>query len=299
MYFIGIDGGGTQSTYVLMTADKKVIKQCESTGTNINSHGADFVKNSLSTGIDKLLEGIKISKGSIPVCLASAGVNQASDVLVYEDILKELGFHHMKVVNDGEGALAAGTKGKDGIIAIAGTGSVVLGKKGSTIKRAGGWGHVLGDEGSAYAISIAGIRAVLENTDGYGPNTSLCQGLIEAIDGEFVSDFISFIYQRGLGKDQIAQLAKVVDTHANNGDEVAKAIIESEAEKLFKQIYAIQEALYKDEYCLLVLNGSVAKKSTLFRTRLKRLLNHRVEIMDCEDNAAIGAAYLAQQMEVL
>ncbi|MBN2795045.1 MAG: hypothetical protein JXR88_06545 [Clostridia bacterium] len=299
MYFIGVDGGGTQSTYVLMKADKTILKQCQSTGTNISSHGEAYVRNSLKQGIEKLLEDFNVSCSNIPICLASAGVDQPSDVKVYENILKDLGFHHMKVVNDGEGALSAGTKGEDGIIAIAGTGSVVIGKKNNVLKRTGGWGHILGDEGSAYSIAISGIKAVLQTYDGYGAPTSLTKGLLEAISGKECTDFIGFIYQQNLGKDQIAKLAQVVDDHANRGDEIAKRIISNEAEKLFRQIKSIQDELFENEKCLLVLNGSVVKKSLLFRKELRRLLDSKVRMIDCEDSAAIGAAYLAKQMEDL
>lgn len=298
MMYIGIDGGGSSSRYCLMGEDGQVIKTSESTATNISSHGKIFVEESLKKGLEELLQDVA-DRRSIPICLATAGVDQAADILPYVAILEQLGFDKVKVVNDGEGALSAGTKGQDGIIAIAGTGSIVLGRHENQLARVGGWGHMIGDEGSGYAIAIDGIKAVLRAFDGYGQSTSLSQGLLTKIEGQTPSDFITFIYHKAFNKDRIAQLAQIVDDHANRGDQVAIEILRHQAGLLAEQVKALKTTLFKETPSTLVLNGSVAKHSKIFRKSLEiSLADQAIELVDLEVCASVGAAYLARNMEV-
>lgn len=297
MKYIGIDGGGTKSEYILMDENGQVLATTLSTATNINSHGVAFVTNSLKEGLLKLKQAVAFKEEEVMICLASAGVDQASDKLPYEKLLSELGYPSPLVINDGEGALSAGTKGKDGIIAIAGTGSVVIGKKDTTLIRAGGWGHVIGDEGSGYAIAIQGIKSVLAAYDGYGQSTLLEQELLKAIEGTVTTDFLTFIYQREFNKDEIAKLAQTVNKAASAGDEVAKKILIEQATLLGQQIIAVKQRLFKSQIVPVVLNGSVAKNSIMYRKQLEKTLaqNGVEHVINLEISAAIGAAYEARK----
>lgn len=297
MYYIGIDGGGTKSELVLMDGQQTILSTAISQATNISSHGVDFVRESLKNGLIRLLKQVDVPHTECVLCLASAGVDQPSDKIAYQEILTSLGYVNFSVVNDSEAALSAGTKGEDGIIVIAGTGSIAFGKKNGQVIRAGGWGHVIGDEGSGYAIAVEAIKKVLHYADGYGEKTVLTKLLLEAINAKDVSGFIDYIYKQNFNKDTIASLSQLVDQAAEAGDLVAKTILMNASSELNKQVTAIIETLFsKEEIVPVVLNGSVIKNSKTFNVNFTSLFADNVTCTPLEGSAAIGAAYLAQKV---
>lgn len=297
MYFIGIDGGGTTSDYVLLNEKNEVLAQAVDGPTNINSCGKDEVYKHIENGLKKLLENFFILQDDLMVTLSTAGVDRPEDKLPYKDILIKLGYNNFLVTNDAEAALSAGTHGENGIIVIAGTGSIVIGKNENVVKRVGGWGHILGDEGSAYKISIEAIRMITQFTDGYGEKTSLEKRLLKAINGCSSEDFLKFIYQQTFKKDVIADLAKIVDEACEAGDEVAKKILVKEANLLSKQVIALHNKLFDDSKVIpVILNGSVMKKcKTFYNTFCSALKGYPFELIVLNVDASVGAAYLGQK----
>lgn len=290
MYYIGVDGGGTKSEYVLVDEELNLIRSTIGGPTNINSTGYEGVRNNIHTSLRDLLGDIEPK--SVNICLASAGVNKESDKVNYQSILDDFNFNNCYIVNDANAALAAGTKGHPGIIVIAGTGSIVFGKN-KIEKRVGGWGHIVGDEGSAYKIAIEGIKKALHYFDGYGKETSLLDLLTDEIRKHDCDNFIDFIYKKNFTKDRIALLSKTVNDAANAGDKVAREIIELEAEALAKQILYLKLELFGDKVNV-VVNGSVVKNSKLFRNKLENVIGF--ECIDLEESASMGAVYIAKRL---
>jgi N-acetylglucosamine kinase-like BadF-type ATPase len=117
----------------------------------------------------------------------------------------------------------------EGIILIAGTGSICLGKRGETLFRVGGLGRILGDEGSGYQIGLQAIKAALAEEYGWGISTSLTPALKELFQ---VSDLKTLIPKINLGEippSKIASSAPIVFSKAAEEDEVAKEIIDRTA----------------------------------------------------------------------
>lgn len=300
MYYVGIDGGGTTSDYCLMTEGFDIIKEGVNGATNINSHGRQAVKNHLDKGLTDLLAGQNIDKNQVMVTLSSAGVDRPEDKKPYEDILEDLGFIHCLITNDAEAALSAGSQGRDGMIVIAGTGSIVFSKRVNVLQRVGGWGHLLGDQGSAYKIAMTALEKILQDADGYGEKTVVEALILKAIGGTCVEDLIPYVYTESFKKDKLAGLAKYVDQGAMQGDCVAIDIIESQARALADQVKALYKKAFEGEGPVpLVLNGSVLKKSRLFyKTFVAALDAYPLEFIILDINAAIGAAYLGHKKVV-
>lgn len=290
MYYIGVDGGGTKSEYVLVDKQLNLVRTLMGGPTNINSSGYEGVKSNIQTALVELLGDI--APQCVDICLASAGVNKESDKANYQSILNEFGFNRCHIVNDANAALSAGTKGYPGIIVIAGTGSIVYGKN-KVEKRVGGWGHIIGDEGSAYKIAIEGIKKALHYFDGYGKETILLDLLTREIKKYDCENFIDFIYKKNFNKDQIALLSKTVNEAADRGDLVAREVIELEAEALGQQILHLKHELF-DGPADVVVNGSVVKNSNLFRDKLENVIGF--ECIDLEDSASMGAVYIAKRL---
>ena len=109
------------------------------------------------------------------ICLGIAGVDRPDDAAAVRGIMRRIGYQaRVLVVNDALVALEAGAPGGPGVVIISGTGSIAYGRNAAhEAARAGGWGYVLGDEGSGYWIGRAALRAVLREADRRGPKTAL------------------------------------------------------------------------------------------------------------------------------
>jgi N-acetylglucosamine kinase-like BadF-type ATPase len=144
------------------------------------------------------------------------------------------------VVNDVVGAWAVATGAQPGIGVIAGTGSNVLGiGADNRAWRAGGWGHVLGDEGSGYWLAVQALKAVLSDRDGSGPATALGEPALAFFGVRAAEEIPVKIFSEHIGKDEIAAFAPDVAHVAATGDAVARALYEDGARLLGRQISAV------------------------------------------------------------
>jgi N-acetylglucosamine kinase-like BadF-type ATPase len=138
----------------------------------------------------------------------------------------------LKVTNDAEIALVGATAGEPGIVVIAGTGSITFGRNASgRIARAGGWGHIFGDEGGAFDIVRRALRAALQAEEGWGPSTSLRALLLEKTKAHDANQLLHFFYQAEK-RYEVAPLAPLVTAAAESGDPVAQEILAESARLL-------------------------------------------------------------------
>jgi N-acetylglucosamine kinase-like BadF-type ATPase len=127
-----------------------------------------------------------------------------------------------------------------GVAVISGTGSNVFGVGGDgRCWRAGGWGHVLGDEGSGYWIGLKAISAVLHDRDGTGPATQLSEAALEFFGVDSVQALVRLVYGKPLSKSEIAAFAVRAAEDAEQGDQVAISIYRQGASELGAQIAAV------------------------------------------------------------
>ena len=148
------------------------------------------------------------------------------------------------IANDGELVLAAGTPDGWGVGVISGTGSIVLGRHpAGEMARAGGWGHILGDEGSGYAIGIAALRAVMCAFDGRGPQTALTAPVLAHWELPSPTALVGRVYREDVGPADIAGLARLVDAAAAGGDAVARTILAGAGRDLAITVEAVVRRL--------------------------------------------------------
>ena len=132
----------------------------------------------------------------------------------------------VEVTGDATLLLAAGTPEGWGVAAIAGTGSMAYARAADgRTARAGGWGYLLGDEGSGYALVLAGLQAVARAVDGRGPATSLRERFLTKLNLGEAQELIPLIYRGGWDRATLAALAPVVLEAAEAGDPVASTIV--------------------------------------------------------------------------
>jgi N-acetylglucosamine kinase-like BadF-type ATPase len=168
------------------------------------------------------------------ICLGIAGVDRPDDARVVRGIMRRIGYKaKCLVVNDALVALEAGAPGVPGVVIIAGTGSIAYGRNDRNhAARAGGWGYVLGDEGSGYWIGRAALRAVLREADRRGPATRLTALLLDYYGVARAQDLIHQVYGQTIRPAAIASLAQCVMTAFRDGDHVAIGILRGAADQL-------------------------------------------------------------------
>ncbi|MEH1801062.1 MAG: N-acetylglucosamine kinase [Nostoc sp.] len=313
-YVLGIDGGGSKTVCVLMDDSCQVLGRGEAGPSNYQSIGIEATLQSIQSAIHNAVE-VTIIKNTVnieAICLGLAGVGRAADIEVVKGLVQELQNHkslpiiwalqpaNIVICNDALIALVGGIGQPVGIVVASGTGSIVFGRnhQGHT-KRVGGWGYILGDEGSAYKIAVSGMNAALKYYDGREISTSLLEAFKQHLDLESIEDLIELIYRREWGVKQIAALAPIVDLAAASGDIVANMIIDDAVKDLVKATSTIIDAIFNSDSILeVVTTGSVwLGRCKIHERFVASLVNKfpKVNVIFPRDEPAYGAGLLALQ----
>jgi N-acetylglucosamine kinase-like BadF-type ATPase len=149
------------------------------------------------------------------------------------------------VTHDAAIALAGATATGQGIVVIAGTGSIAFGRNAAgRAARSGGWGYVFGDEAGAFDIARQATRAALRMEEGWGPPTALRQALLEATGVQSANQALHDFYSPAWPRSRVATLAPLVDAAAVNGDAVALQILDRAAQDLALLAAAVRGQLW-------------------------------------------------------
>jgi N-acetylglucosamine kinase-like BadF-type ATPase len=265
----GIDGGGTTTKVVVCNLEGQVVHSFQTGTINHYGAGAQKARENFEAIADKLNAELDCLPGTIFVG------NSALDGLAENSLVQEITGNAFKTSNvffhsDVYIALLSFTMGKPGAVLISGTGSMACGiDAGGDFHTAGGWGQVLGDEGSGYHMALKGIKAALRAYDGLGKTTLLREKVMKYFHLKEMPDLIDKIYDPPVEKSVIAAFATEVDIAANEGDIIALEIIEGEAKWLFKLAMAITR---KCRTPSLGYVGSVISKNERIRSTLTALL---------------------------
>lgn len=302
-YFIGIDGGGTKTALKLSDENRNLILTNEGGACNINSMGKDSVEKMLNDLINDTLNKANISLEDIAaMCIGTAGVDRKEDKKIFHDMIKGFGFKGKFIVtNDAEIALFGGVGGEEGIILISGTGSICYGRnKEGKVKRAGGWGHIIGDEGSGYYIGISAINHIGREHDGIEEKTIMSDLILKHLNLKSAEGLIEYVYRSGAGKAEIASLARFVDEAYKNGDNIARGILLKAASELFMCCKAVIQTLnLENREVFLALNGSVVVNNECVRDELNRLIKEKypkIKVINMKYDAAWGAVLMAMKL---
>ncbi|MCJ8279347.1 MAG: ATPase [Rivularia sp. ALOHA_DT_140] len=269
LYVLGIDGGGSKTICVLMNDKREILGRGEAGSSNYQSVGLEAAKHSIKSAINKAI----INQENIPIeaiCLGLAGDGRSKDIEIIKNIVQEIPVtRNIKLENtiichDALIALVGGIGNDVGIVVSAGTGSIVFGRnhRGKT-KRVGGWGYIFGDEGGAYQIAVAGMKAALKSYDGRGIYTSLVEDFKIHFGLNNIEELIEIVYRSGLGVKEIAGLAPIVDNAAFKGDGFANMIIDDAVYELLRATYTVIDGIFVERDCLeVVTTGSVWKSKS-------------------------------------
>jgi N-acetylglucosamine kinase-like BadF-type ATPase len=296
-FVIGIDAGGTKTVCYLADGEGRLMGESRGGGGNLQAIGELGLEKELHTLMETAIGVRSIVPAAI--CLGIAGVDRRDEEAVVEAIMRRIGFKARVVVtNDALVALVAGAGHEPGVVIVAGTGSIAYGRNaGGYAARAGGWGYVLGDEGSGYWIGRLALRAVVREADGRGPATRLTARILEHFQVTRPGELVHEVYARRLRPSAIAALARHVQAARDDGDPVASGILEQGARELVAGAASVVRRLdMADEPFVFVLaGGTFLAVPWLVATVSERLTAlaaaARVQILDREP--AWGAVLLA------
>jgi glucosamine kinase len=297
MPVLGIDVGGTKTVCLLADDDGRVIAQGREEGANLQGAGELALEKVLHSVMEKTLEATSVLPSAI--CLGIAGVDRASDEAVVRSIMSRIGYKaRILVVNDALIALQAGVQDAPGIVIVSGTGSIAYGRNADReASRAGGWGYVLGDEGSGYWIGRLALRAVVRHADGRGRVTNLTPRLLAHFGVQKAAELINKVYHEELSPRAIASLAKYVQQARDEGDSVAAGILNRAADELVAAATAVMTRLdMTDESFTFVLAGGMFHAVPWLCDQMQLLLPalaHQSRVMRLEEEPALGAVRLA------
>lgn len=295
---VGIDAGASKTHLLARCTDGSDLIELHGEGANPQRIGLNGAVDVLATLVRKAMQ----SQHSLDTIAISAGVagagredEQAALTNRLHAVLEgEASTVRVQIVHDALIALDAAFGAESGLVVIAGTGSVVLGRaRDGTLLRAGGWGYLLGDVGSGYAVGLAGLRAVAKAFDG-GPSTVLTGRICDHLGIESREDLIHQVYQEELS---IPAAAPIVIAAAANGDAVASRILSHQASELAKHVGWLLDREKEIVPRAAILGGVVQNDhyaQVLHRALRKRLTNWSVETLDSEP--VEGALRRAQRL---
>lgn len=296
--FIGVDAGGTRTRALLATPDGRVLGRGLASGANAWSSGGSAAE-AIASAIASALVGqdpARVAGGCIAVAGGISSVpERAAEVRAGWTAMGLPG--SPRIVIDVVAAFASGTTLPRGLVLTAGTGAIAaFVEDGALLRRTGGRGWLVGDEGSAVWLGIEGVRAALLALDGRGPQTSLTELVVSELEvptdpGVDVPTRITdVVYSQAPA--QLGRLAPRVVSAAEAGDAVALGLVESAADQL-TEIALTAAGGERPE--VIVLGGSILARARPIRERVRAHLLERWPDAALERSASgeAGAVALA------
>ena len=296
----GIDAGGTRTRFALVQEDGSVIGYAEGGCSSFVELGIDDAGKVLNA----IWQSAWASAGRPPchldgLFIGSGSILHSDDVNTNRGLAVAAGFTNTDCVwaeNDAWNALAGGLSGRPGILLIAGTGSACLGRnaEGQTW-RAGGWGHLLDDVGSAYYLGQAAMVAATRAADGRGPVTSLTTLVCEKLGLQDLKQIYHKLHHDGVPRSDVAALAPFVIRLAEAGDAVSLALVNAGTQGLAEMVTTVarQLRLASPE---LALTGGLVTNAVMFRAEFLKRMETELPDFKLADHGVIpvlGAVLLA------
>lgn len=268
MYYLGIDGGGTKTVAALSDGNGNIVLKKTGRTINFYSVGMDTARQNL----EALINDIGIAQFDAAFIGCSALDCEADEELTAKLCNGIINAKKIRMHSDVYIALKSVTAEKCPCVAICGTGSIAAGEdEDGNIHVTGGWGHILGDEGSAYSIALTALKSCCTLSD-KDEKTRLLDSANEFFGVDDFRKAIDIIYSPDMTKDRLARFASVVGKLADDGDETAQAVMTHEAQAF---VSTAESLLQKVKNCdVFGLYGGVFQHNRIFRERFCELISN-------------------------
>lgn len=227
-YIIGVDAGGTKTVASAYDQNGKRLSTAYGDSGNVS---LDFLGScrAITATVSELIH--KTIGTPIAICVGCAGIETGNNKTHLRIFLeKEFPYIAVHITNDAELALFAVHGKNNGILIISGTGSIGYSRVNGILSRAGGWGHLIGDDGSGYRIAMDAIRSITDGFDTKCPETPLKAAIFSHLGIKTLPELISFVYKSS--KRDIAALVPCVCNCADDGDIASQNILKKAGKDL-------------------------------------------------------------------
>lgn len=306
-FYVGIDGGGTRTRACIIDEQRRArgwgeagAWWCGGLHDGAVAQGIAAVEAAVRRA--RRESGLPLDQPQVGAFLSLAGIQTARDAA---RLRRRAAFRALEpwlaerigVDGDPVGALATVTAEGPGIVLIAGTGAACWGRDAAgRTWRANGWGPHFSDEGSGSYLGWAALQATMRAYDGRGPDTALAASVLRHVAVQDASELPRAVYEGEFSRTQIAALAPLLIDAAQEGDPVARDILERAIAELTASVAAVVEklCLYPDTYPLVLAGGLF--EHGLFHRLLTEQVGHELphlKPVKPEHPPAYGAALLA------
>lgn len=298
MYYIGIDGGGTKTKFVLVNEENKLISTVEKGTCHFNQVGYDGLQRVLEDGIEELLKEENINRSEIKkVGLGLAGYGKVESIAlkIKDAVKKALKDIDFVLNNDVQIAHAGALNEKDGIVVIAGTGSIGYSLNKGENKRVGGFGYTIGDEGSAYWVGRKAVECFSKEADGRYEKGALYTIFKEELALKDDYEIIAYMNEEiKADRREVAKFARFCSKAANEGDKYALDIFNDAGKELASIINTLAKD-FKEKEILASYIGGLFRAEDLILNPLRENLNEGIKIVSPVYPPEVGACLLAKR----
>jgi N-acetylglucosamine kinase-like BadF-type ATPase len=258
----GIDGGGTRTRLALVDETGKLLGCATGGSCSFADHGIEKAQAELHMLWHDAwsIAGMELHPVDA-VFMGLGSILSPHDAQINRELAVEAGLARPNAVfaeNDVWNAHAGGLLGHPGILLISGTGSACFGRNAQGESwRAGGWGHLLNEQGSAYALGQAALVAATRAADQRGEPTALTELVCEALALRDLKEIFRKVHHEGVSRMKLAALAPRVVTLAEQGDLAARRILAEEADGLVEMVLTVAQKLQMTSPNLALTGGLI------------------------------------------
>jgi N-acetylglucosamine kinase len=245
--FLGADGGQSSTTVLIGDEQGRILGRGIGGPCNhaAAAEGRAKLERAVSESLAAACREAGLDPGTVRFAAACFGMSGGPDdkQAILAGVLRT---GRLIVTHDAAIALAGAIASGQGIVAIAGTGSMAFARNANgETARAGGWGYLFGDEGGAFDIVRQALRAALRMEEGWGPPTVLWRTLLDATASPSANDLLHLFYTPDWPRSRVAALAPVVDAAAAHGDALAQRILDGAARELALLVAQVRVQLWQ------------------------------------------------------
>lgn len=301
-YVIGMDGGGTKTEVQVADCKQNNILRFQGGAINYNGQSKSIVDSNIQVIFERIIADGFDQRDCVGICIGAAGTSNPSVRTQIMESIEKFGYEcPITIVGDEETAFVGALERTPGVILIAGTGSICYGSdsKGNTF-RSGGYGHIIDDPGSGYAVARDILSAMVRGVDGRGEPTVLTKLVFQHLNITCMEELIGYLYSPGRSKKEIAQLSFLIQEAYALGDLVAEEIVKKTATDLTDLVTPVINKL--GEETKLAVSGSILiKNEDIYREFVDQMKKKfpRTVIMKPRQDAACGAVLLALHHNLL
>lgn len=295
---LGIDGGATHSWAVAVDARGRLLGTGHAGCLNFFGSGLAEARRNLKDLVRTLSAEMTPDLEFSSIVIGCAALFEEATPAEKEALCRDiLPLARTRVVGDSMTAYLGATLGQPGLLIISGTGSIILARnEAEQFRQVGGWGHILGDAGSAYWIALEAVKAAIASAEGTGPGTNLGPLICRWFQVRELAEIIPIVHSPIFTKERFAALARHLEERAEADDPGYQNICRRAGRELAAQaVAAVQAVGLESRPVPVYLVGGVLTNDALVRSELLAALQETfpVELRPPHLPPVLGAAAMA------